>query len=581
MRKTIPRPFIQNLVCRIDIVDIVKSRIQLTKEQPNNSSALCPFHREKTPSFSVSRDKQFYYCFGCGAHGNVINFLMEFDHLDFVSAIEILAQHAGITIPYEQTDNKQYSNLPAIETCIQQVVQFYEKHLKANDKVIQYLKSRDILGKTAKYFHLGASPNQWHAVVQHFKAHIDLLKQAGLILEGKAQPYDRFRNRLMFPIRNIRGQFIGFGARTLSNEPPKYLNSPETVIFHKNQELYGLYEVLKSCGRKVERILIVEGYMDVISLFQSGIQYAVATLGTALNAKHLHKLLRYTKKLVFCFAGDDAGKMAAKKASSIALSATTHELKTSFMFLPKKEDPDSLIKRIGKCDFEKLIDQAIPLSDFFFRQIREEIPLTSVDDRALFAKEVIKRLQQVPNGIFKTLLEKKLLTILQISQEQLDQWLFTPISGSTQKPLARSVKIVKLPKKMHPAFSAIAILLNNPELIKLIDDPLAFTELSFKYNELLTTLLSLLKQKPDASVGYLLTVIDETHHRLIIKLSTLTLPKTAHIEAEFIGAIKRLHAIKEKQIRQKLIDTAKKRPLTSDEKQRLKALLYDNQEGSN
>jgi DNA primase len=523
----------------------------------------------------VSRVKQFYYCFGCGAHGNVINFLMQFDRLDFVSTIELLAQHAGIPIPYEQSGKAISSpRLPDIYTGMEKIVRFYEQQLKADQTVIQYLKSRGVQGKTAKHFCLGAAPNDWHALQHRFKDQAHLLKETGMLIEKNTHTYDRFRNRLMFPIRNARGQFIGFGARTLTDEQPKYINSPETSIFHKSQELYGLYEALQSQNSPLSRALIVEGYMDVISLFQAGITDAVATLGTAINAKHLHKLLRYTHHLVFCFDGDIAGKTAARKALSIALTAFTREIKISFMFLPKGEDPDTLINRIGREAFEKCIDQAMPLSTFFFQQIQEKIPLKTMDDRALFAQESIKRFKPMPNGPFKDLLEKELIRILNVSQDQLDQWLCEKNVHSTSKTAST------LPHKMHPGFLAIAILLNQPSFIQFVENPMDFELLTFKYSALLTCILTTFKQNPQASTGYLLTVIDQAHHNLIAKLAQFELPSTrANAEAEFLGALARLRSMKRREQRQQLIKTAQEKgTLTEVEKEKLQRLFNDEQE---
>jgi DNA primase len=570
MSGTIPQSFIQDLICRTDIVEVVKNRVQFTKEHTNNCIGLCPFHREKTPSFSVSRDKQFYYCFGCGAHGNVIKFLMEFEHLDFVTTIEMLAQQAGMPIPYESGKAALSGSFNQYYDCMALAVHFYEKNLKSDQNAITYLKSRHLTGKAAKYFHLGTAPNQWHALSKHLNIKKDILLKVGLLVDGKKNTYDRFRHRLIFPIRDIRGRFVGIGARTLTDEQPKYINSPETVIFHKNQELYGLYESLQQHASKLTRVLIVEGYMDVISLFQHGINYAVATLGTAINTQHLYKLLRYTTEVVFCFDGDAAGKNAAKKALKIALTAITDDRKISFMFLPQKEDPDTLIQRIGKRSFEKLIDNATPLSDFFFNQIQTDIPLTSLDNKVRFAKEVTDRLRLLPNSLFKRFIEDKLRHLLAISSHTLEDWLQK--TADSKKPHIKQK--TSLPQKMHPGLSVIAILLNNPSLITLIDNPKALENLDFKYGNLMTSVLLAFKEKPKASIGYLFTVLDSSYHALIAKLSTFTLPSAkADIQAEFQGALMRLEALQQKANRQRLINIAKERTLTAEEKEELKRLL--------
>ncbi|EKD77123.1 MAG: DNA primase, partial [uncultured bacterium] len=362
MKNRIPKAFIQDVVARTDIVAIIQSRVEL-KKRGHTYTACCPFHAEKTPSFTVSQSKQFYYCFGCGAHGNAIGFLMEYDHLSFVDAITDLAQQLGMVIPLEAND-AETANYDVLYTQLYNAQTLYEKELKKSSTAIAYLKNRGLTGKIAKEFGIGYAPNAWEFLSQSLgknKSDREALATAGMLIEkNPGHYYDRFRDRILFPIRDVRGKTIGFGGRTLTNEIPKYLNSPETPIFHKNQTLYGLYETCQH-HRKLNRALVVEGYLDVISLAQHEINYAVATLGTALNAKHIQLLLRYTSDIIFCFDGDNAGQKAAWKALTFSLPLLRDGLNIRFLFLPQTEDPDSCVRKIGKDAFEKLIDNATDL----------------------------------------------------------------------------------------------------------------------------------------------------------------------------------------------------------------------------
>src|SRR3990167_6370256 len=333
MQTRIPKPFIQDVVARTDIVAIIQSRIEL-KKRGHTHVACCPFHAEKTPSFTVSQSKQFYYCFGCGAHGNVIGFLMEYDPSSFVDAVTDLATQLGMPIPLEANDANTAQN-DILYTLLYNAQVLYEKQLKQSNTAIQYLKDRGLTGKIAKAFGIGYAPNAWEFLSNALgknKSDREALILAGMLIEKQNRHYDRFRDRILFPIRDIRGKTIGFGGRTLTSEIPKYLNSPETPVFHKNQTLYGLYETCQQ-HRKLQRVLVVEGYLDVISLAQHGITYAVATLGTALNAKHIQLLLRYTSDIIFCFDGDAAGQKAAWKALTFSLPLLRDGLNIRFLLL--------------------------------------------------------------------------------------------------------------------------------------------------------------------------------------------------------------------------------------------------------
>lgn len=415
MAGRIPQTFIDDVLDRIDIVEVVGSRLDLRKSGKNHS-ACCPFHDEKTPSFTVSQEKQFYYCFGCGAGGNAIGFVIDFDHTSFPEAVETLAKHVGLEVPREvnfnDSANQYRKELYAI---LEQADHFYRSNLRNHPKAqeaVDYLKQRTLNGETAKTFGIGFAPPGWDNLLQHLGTNDDdirYLKDVGLLVDREEEHklYDRFRHRIMFPIRDARGRTIGFGGRILGDDKPKYLNSPETPLFHKGKELYGLYEANKAL-RDIPNLLVVEGYMDVAALAQHGIYNAVATLGTAATPAHLQKLFRYTSEVIFCFDGDDAGRKAALRALETSLPEMLDGRSAKFLFLPDGEDPDSLVQRIGFDQFMKLMKAAMPLSDFLFQSLSDGIDTDSLDGKARLSKLAAPMINQMPQGVFKTLMLKTL-----------------------------------------------------------------------------------------------------------------------------------------------------------------------------
>jgi DNA primase len=348
MAEQIPRDFIDQLLNRVDIVDFIDSRITLRKKSGNNFFACCPFHNEKNPSFSVSQPKQFYYCFGCGAHGNAIDFLMQYDRLNFPEAIEALAKQVGMEVPKQSISPQQAEKAAAQQSLYEllaQVAKFYQSQLRTHNRAIEYLKQRGVSGEIAKSFAIGVAPQGWDNLLQKIGQHAKqaLLEVGMLIKKEEGGCYDRFRDRIMFPIHDRRGRIIGFGGRIIDQGEPKYLNSPETPLFQKGHELYGLYQALQA-NRQLERIIVVEGYMDVIALFQHDITYAVATLGTATSSSHIERLLRHTAEIIFCFDGDQAGRSAAWRALQVTLPLMRDGIQVRFLFLPEGEDPDSLVR---------------------------------------------------------------------------------------------------------------------------------------------------------------------------------------------------------------------------------------------
>lgn len=411
--------FIQELLVRADIVSLIDARISL-KRSGNSYLARCPFHDDKTPSLSVSREKQFYHCFGCGASGNAISFLMNYNRLVFIEAVEVLADTVGLAVPSYSPNVFATSTHSVIELydLQEEVCRFYQKQWKnrsvASD-AIDYLKSRGVSGKIAQHYRLGYAPSHYYNFPTDFSK--ELLKKAGLLIaKGDNHSFDRFRDRIIFPIRDTRGRIVGFGGRTVGQKEGnvKYLNSPETPVFKKNKELYGLYELLHTI-RNPESILVVEGYLDVIALVQSGIPNAVATLGTAVSTDHIKRLFCYTSALIFCFDGDGAGRKAAWKALEVSLPMLQDGRHIRFLELPEGYDPDSLLRAEGRDYFLKRVDNAQPCSDYLFARLSESVQLTTLEGRASLANSAIPLIEKLPPGMFKRLLQKRLKQLTDIT----------------------------------------------------------------------------------------------------------------------------------------------------------------------
>ena len=429
MAGRIPQHFIDDLLARVNIIDVLDGRVQKLKRTGKNYSGLCPFHKEKTPSFTANQEKQFYYCFGCGAGGNALGFLMEYDHLDFPQAVEELAKMVGMEVPKEesQQNRQQQQHLKSLYDLLTQASEFYAQQLRSHSsrqQAVTYLKSRGLSGQAAKAFEIGFAPPGWDNLLNHVGDSSEnrrLLEKAGLLIhnEERNSDYDRFRNRIMFPIRDQRGRVIAFGGRVLGDDKPKYLNSPETETFHKSRELYGLYEARKH-NHKLERLLIVEGYMDVVGLAQYGIHYAVATLGTATTAQHLERIFKIVPEVIFCFDGDEAGRNAAKRALGTTLPVIKDGQEARFLFLPEGEDPDSLVRKEGSDDFSKRLDEALPLAEFFFKSQSEEMDLNSMDGRARFSSAALPLIQGMKPGILKQMMLDRVSELTGLSQDQLE-----------------------------------------------------------------------------------------------------------------------------------------------------------------
>lgn len=435
MSGRIPQYFIDQLIARTDIVDVIGTRVPLRKAG-KEYKACCPFHDEKTPSFNVVPDKQFYHCFGCGAHGTAISFLMEYDHLNFVEAIEELAARAGIDVPREET-NATSTPKPSSDqySLLERAAEHFRKQLRTAPPAIEYLKRRLLTGETAVKFGIGYAPEAWDCLLGQLgttEPARQALVGAGLVIErdDRSGFYDRFRGRVMFPIRDSRGRTIAFGGRIIEQGEPKYLNSPETDLFHKGRELYGLFEA-RQATRQLTRLLVVEGYMDVVSLHQAGITYAVATLGTATTPEHLKRLFRVCQEVVFCFDGDRAGRAAAWRALETSLSEVREGRQLRFLFLPDAQDPDSLVSAEGQSAFEARIRAAMPLSEYLVHELSSRTNLTTVEGRDQFTTQAKELLERIVDDTYRELLFARIASALDLSVDRLRRLL--PVHPRSQQ----------------------------------------------------------------------------------------------------------------------------------------------------
>ena len=539
MAGMIPREFIDDVLAYTDIVELIDSRVPL-KRSGANHMACCPFHGEKTPSFSVSQPKQFYHCFGCGVSGNAINFLMEYEHLSFVESIEELAQMAGMQVPKIAYTNEPQKQSPEQFELLDQVANYYQHQLNHHSQAQQvqhYVQQRGLSPEIVKRFGLGFSPPGWENVLNVIGAgdqnKIQALFATGMLIKrdeahsghsNKSPYYDRFRERLMFPIRDRRGRTIAFGGRILGDGKPKYLNSPETRLFHKGQELYGLFE-LKQALRKIEKILVVEGYMDVVSLAQFDINYSVATLGTATTAEHLQKLFRLCDEVFFCFDGDRAGRDAAWRAMNNALPAIKPGKQARFMFLPDGEDPDTLVREKGKTGFEAEMTQAMTFSEFFFDSLMKQVNMDSLDGRSKLIDLSKPYLEKIQEGAFLTLMIARLSELADIEKASLLPLLgiksATPES-SRKAPQGKAFNS-SMGQTRHapsPVKKAITYLLQYPNLAENAGDPGRFLSLEIEDIGLFVQLLDLLQNDPHLTTARILAHWqNSTQHQYLAALA--------------------------------------------------------------
>jgi DNA primase len=463
--KVIPKSFIQDLLNRLDIVDVIERYVPL-KKAGANYVACCPFHNEKSPSFTVSQSKQFYHCFGCGAHGTAISFVMEHGGLGFVDAVEELARSIGVTVPREKSAGGQPTHkvAPDLYELMQSATRYYREQLKQSPRAIDYLKRRGLSGEIAVRFGIGYAPEGWQNLERAVPNYQDKsLVEAGLVIandEGKR--YDRFRDRIMFPIVNVRGQVIGFGGRVLDKGEPKYLNSPETSLFEKGRELYGLYQAQKAI-RSEGLALVVEGYMDVVALAQLGVEYAVATLGTATTPFHIQKLLRLTDQVVFCFDGDAAGRRAAWRALENALPHLQDGKQLRFLFLPPEHDPDTYIREHGKEAFERLLgEEALPLSGYLLRELSTQVDLKTQEGRSVLLERAKPLLTAISARTTALLLRKEVAALAGVTQAELEAlYAIKPIAAPVQPAPKKSAR-----REISSTRAFLRCLLAKPELAR-------------------------------------------------------------------------------------------------------------------
>ena len=536
MSGLIPDSFIEELLARSDVVELIDRRVPL-KRVGSEFQACCPFHDEKTPSFTVSPKKQFYHCFGCGAHGSVIGFLMQYEGLEFLDAVEELARAAGLEVP------KSGSQKPRPDTGLYDILEscskFYVEQLKNNPNAIEYLKGRGLSGEVSRDFDVGYAPAGWDALIKHIgtDSHkLDQLKQAGMLSEGKSGSYDKFRDRIMFPIHDRRGRVIAFGGRALSDDGPKYLNSPETTLYHKSKELYGLYLARQRSGR-LDNIIVVEGYMDVVALAQFGFKNVVATSGTATTALQVEILFRAADTVIFCFDGDKAGRKAAWRALEATLPRLKEGLQAKFLFLPDGEDPDSMVRKHGEEVFAQQLESATPLSEFFFNHFTDSTDLGSLDGRARLVQQAMPFIESMPEGVFRDMMNAKLESLAQhrLPSHQVAVSTRPAGTGGRGKPV----------QKRTPMRTAMAHLVQNPALVSILEDTDDFAEPGnddVHGVEIFRELVDFCAQRPNITTAQLVELW-HGHPALphLQKLAVWYLPGEEESQAqEFIDAVNRI-----------------------------------------
>ncbi|MDI9819770.1 MULTISPECIES: DNA primase [unclassified Legionella] len=495
MSGLIPQPFIDELLNQTDIVELIDSYVPL-KKSGSGFVACCPFHNEKTPSFNVIAKKQFYYCFGCGASGNAISFAMNYFNQGFVEAIETLASRLGLSVPREGNTDKNQQSV-SLYQLLEQVSQLYQRTLKSQGQAaINYLRQRGMSGEIAKRYQLGYAPAGWQNLEASFKRYKNELIATGMLIQKDGKTYDRYRHRIMFPIHDRHGRIIGFGGRAIdATQKPKYLNSPETVLFQKSRELYGLHQILQE-HKSIHTILIVEGYMDVIALAQHGINNAVATLGTATSIYHIQLLGKYAKQLIFCFDGDTAGRQAAFRALEACLPQVNTGLDARFIFLPEAHDPDSLVREEGSVNFNERLQKATPLNQFLLDTLSKEIDLSTLSGKSQLVNAAKPYLFKMQEGSYTQLLLDELARLTHIESHRLRQLIHDKPSKKIQnvtKTIARS-----------PIRLAIAILIQNPEIYAACKNQVNPDLLDGKGQEILQKLLHQLAQTQEANTATLI-----------------------------------------------------------------------------
>jgi DNA primase len=519
MAGLIPDSFIEELLGRVDIVEVIERRVPL-KKAGREYQARCPFHDEKTPSFTVSPQKQFYHCFGCGAHGSAIGFLMNYEGLEFVDAVEELARMAGLQVPREAGAPRRPTE--GLYELLEAVATWYREQLRQHPEAIDYLKQRGLSGEVAAQFGIGYAPAAWDGLIQALgtdERRMGLLQRAGMLSQGKSGHYDKFRHRIMFPIHDRRGRVIAFGGRALGDDGPKYLNSPETELFHKGRELYGLYLARKSQA-KLERVLVVEGYMDVVALAQFGFGNCVATLGTATTADHAELLYRAADEVVYCFDGDRAGRKAAWRALEATLPALREGRQARFLFLPEGEDPDSLVRKQGADTFAGLLDSATSLSQYFFDELTATVDLSSIDGRARLVSLARPHLDRIPAGVFRDMMMEQLEQLARHRVEERARRRAGAAGGPVQPGRSAAPPLERSAMRL-----ALAHLVQNPSLAATAADLGGLEGCDVPGIEILRELVDICAKSPNMTSAQLLERWrDHPAHSHLAKLATWRLP---------------------------------------------------------
>ncbi len=587
MAGRIPKQFIDELLTRSDIVDVIDARVPLRKAG-KDYKACCPFHEEKTPSFTVSADKQFYHCFGCGVHGSAIGFLMDYDHMSFVEAVEELAARAGLTVPKEAGaafEKDKDTGADLIEL-MREAVRFYRQQLREHPqagRAVEYLKKRGITGEIANEFNLGFAPDGWDNLLRTLgkdDVSREALVRAGLaVKKDSGGYYDRFRDRVMFPIEDHRGRIVAFGGRIIDKGEPKYLNSPETPLFHKGRELYGLFHARDAIKREI-RVLVVEGYMDVVALAQFDIDFAVATLGTATTRDHLERLFRHAPEVVFCFDGDRAGREAAWRALDNALPVLREGRQISFLFLPEGEDPDTLVRKEGREAFLARLKTALPLPDYLFDSLSRQVDLGRLDGRARLVELARPLLSKMPAGVLHQMMLDRLGELSHMDPGKL------PVGGGSPEPQAASPRefrsASRSPREPPSVVRlAIAMLLQRPDLARNVHNEGALAELDMPGIPLLVELLKVVKSTAEMNTASIIESFSDSEHKQnLAKLAFWQHPALEQdLEAEFSGVMSRLEEASARQKTERLLqkkDAGGLNQIEKDELARLLSLKRDN-----
>jgi DNA primase len=566
MRGRIPDSFIDELLARVDIVDVIERRVPL-KKAGREWTACCPFHNERSPSFYVSPAKQFFHCFGCGAHGSALKFLMDYERLEFPDAVEELAQSVGLTVPREGGDDRPREDKTDLYALLDAAAGWYEKELPRSADAQAYCKKRGLDTQTIQRFRIGWAPAGFDGVIKALGGsdrRMQLLNEAGMVASNeRGHRYDRFRERLMFPILDRRGRVIAFGGRVLqSDQGPKYLNSPETPLFHKGRELFAMWQV-KQANPSLQRIVVVEGYMDVIAMHQAGLPIAVATLGTATTPEHTEVLFRAAPDVVFCFDGDRAGRAAAWKALESALPRLRDGRQAYFLFLPDGEDPDTLIRKEGKDGFEKRLKAATPLSEYFFGELAHDVDTASLDGRARLAERARPLIAKLPDGAFRDLMAQEL-------EKRTGARAVLEADPAARRTVQRPVVVQRSLVR-----SAIALLLAQPGVADQVERPYGFLRLDKPGVELLAELIDTVRSRPGINPAMLVEhYAERPEYPALQKLmAAMVVGEPEAQRAEFFDALARMEQQAVVQRRDFLTAKSREGTLDSAEKAELRELL--------